>query len=153
MPPGNGGGACLPSAAGFLATPPVKVNSSSIPPERASRDIARRMMARCNPARMSSRRCPIERRSRSSAPAKTVQVLLIFTLLVLILLPLILLLVLLLFLLLFGLFYLFAIMRGIGIVRIKFQCLVVGLDGLIVTAKVRQCIDYLRESMKTHGDP
>ena len=49
------------------------------PPERARRDIARSTMARWRPDRMSSRRSPSDSRSRSSAPANTVQVLLIFT--------------------------------------------------------------------------
>ncbi len=62
------------TAASFLATPPVKVNSSWTPPERASSESARRMTARCRPARMSSRFWPSARRSRISAPAKTVQV-------------------------------------------------------------------------------
>ena len=62
------------TAASFFATPPVNVNSLRMPPERARIDIARRMMARCSPAMMSSRLSPSDRRSRSSAPANTVHV-------------------------------------------------------------------------------
>src|SRR6185369_15891052 len=62
------------TAASFLATPPVNVNWSRTPPERARIDIARRMMERCRPAMMSSRLSPRLSRSRSSAPANTVQV-------------------------------------------------------------------------------
>ena len=50
----------------LLATPPVKVNSSVTPPEREMIEIARKMMARCKPARMSSRFSPSESRSRIS---------------------------------------------------------------------------------------
>src|SRR5450759_4446267 len=60
------------TAASFLATPPVKVNSLVTPPEREMIEIARKMMARCNPAKISSRFSPSESRSRSSAPANTV---------------------------------------------------------------------------------
>ena len=49
----------------------MKVNWSVMPPEREMIDMARRMMARCRPARMSSRSSPSASRSRSSAPASS----------------------------------------------------------------------------------
>jgi hypothetical protein len=62
------------TTATFFATPPVNVNSSFTPPERARSEKARRTIARCRPERMFERSSPRLRRSRSSAPAKTVQV-------------------------------------------------------------------------------